>query len=112
MKLGAIVVDCSDSSSLASFWAGVLGGSPAIRDETWASVRDPGTGLVIDFQQVPEPKVGKNRLHLDVAVADLEDATAVCVALGAKAVGSVVDEETGRFQVMVDPEGNEFCLVT
>ena len=111
-RVGAVVVDCRDPASLATFWAAVVGEEPVIRDATWATVRQSGTGIVIDFQQVPEPKAGKNRLHLDVEVPDLAAATTACVAHGAEAIGPVVRDEHGTFQVMLDPEGNEFCLVT
>ena len=111
-RLGAVVVDCHDPASLATFWAAVAGGEPVVRDVAWATVRLPDTGIVIDFQQVPEPKAGKNRLHLDVQVVDLAAATAACVGLGAAAAGPVVVDEDGSFQVMLDPEGHEFCLVT
>ena len=111
-RLGAVVVDCRDAASLATFWAAVVGGERVVRDTTWATVRVPGTANVIDFQQVPEPKGGKNRLHLDVKVSDLASATTACVALGAEAIGEVVRDEDGSFRVMLDPEGNEFCLVT
>ncbi len=104
--------DCNGTAALATFWAAVLGGSPDVRDPAWAAVRDSGGGVVVAFQRVPEPKALKNRLHFDVEVTELAEATAACVRLGAEAVGPVVHDEHGSFQVMVDPEGNEFCLVT
>jgi predicted enzyme related to lactoylglutathione lyase len=68
-------------------------------------------GPHLAFQVVPETKVGKNRLHLDVNVDDLAAATTAAEQLGAQRLGGVVEEEDGRFQVMADPAGNEFCLV-
>ncbi|MET1075289.1 MAG: VOC family protein, partial [Umezawaea sp.] len=76
----------------------------------WSHVEPPGSPRM-SFQPVPEPKAGKNRLHLDVGVDDIEAAAVVAVGLGAQRVGVVVTDETGSFQVMLDPEGNEFCLV-
>ncbi len=110
-RIDEIVIDCRDPEKLATFWAALLGVAPAVQD-TWATLRDPENGLVVAFQEVPEPKAGKNRLHLDVRVADLEEATAACVILGATADGPVVEDADGSFQVMFDPEGHEFCLVT
>ncbi len=73
------------------------------------------------FQRVPEPKVVKNRMHLDVNVDVTEPGDAGerqraidaevqrLVPLGARRLRSVTDE-AGYFVVMQDPEGNEFCL--
>jgi predicted enzyme related to lactoylglutathione lyase len=69
-------------------------------------------GLRIGFQRVPESKQVKNRVHLDVLSTDLEAGTRATLALGAVRHGDVVLEEDGAFQIFLDPEGNEFCLVT
>jgi predicted enzyme related to lactoylglutathione lyase len=59
--------------------------------------------------KVPEPKTAKNRLHLDVAAADVEVEVARLVGLGATKVADT--EEYGyTWTVMADPEGNEFCV--
>ncbi len=110
-RIDEIVVDCRDPMVLGSFWAAVLGVAPTVREPAWVTVRDPEQGLVLAFQAVPEAKTGKNRLHVDVRVEDLEDARTACVALGATAQGPVVHDADGSFQVMLDPEGHEFCLV-
>ncbi len=65
----------------------------------------------IAFQQVPEVKTVKNRVHLDVEVDDIDTERDRLVGLGGAAVGSLVVDDQGPFQVMTDPEGNEFCLV-
>ncbi len=71
--------------------------------------RGAGTGRRILFQAVPEPKVSKNRVHLDLLVGpEAHDAEVerLC-ALGASVVG-VHDGDEGRWTLMADPEGNEF----
>jgi hypothetical protein len=108
-KIDEVVVDCADPGLLARFWAGVLGGEPQQRDPDWASLDAPGWTRLA-FQRVPEPKTVKNRLHLDVEVTDLPAATAQAEALGARRVGEIV-RGVGSFQVLLDPEGNEWCLV-
>ena len=110
-RVDEVVVDCRDPATLARFWGALLGVAPDIRDATWATVRDPDNGLVVAFQQVPEPKTGKNRVHIDLRVTDLEEAMAACAALGATAEGPIKTDDEGSFQVVLDPEGNEFCLV-
>ena len=68
-------------------------------------------GPFINFQPVPEPKMGKLRLHIDVLVGELEPGVERVVALGGTDTGMRDDLPRGRIAVMVDPEGNEFCLL-
>ncbi|WP_447038026.1 VOC family protein [Streptomyces sp. DSM 118878] len=96
-----------------------LGDRRAWRD--LAAVRHPedphepesGTGLGrrILFQRVPEPKSGKNRLHLDVhsAPGRRDDEVSRIELLGAT-VARHVKEQGGEWVIMTDPEGNEFCV--
>jgi predicted enzyme related to lactoylglutathione lyase len=110
----AIVIDCHDPAELAGFWKEMLGGSiePRTQSPEWVALNDvPGLGILA-FQRVPEAKTIKNRLHIDVDVTDIASSVEAAVALGAVTVGDVVEEPTNRFQVMRDPEGNEFCFVT
>jgi predicted enzyme related to lactoylglutathione lyase len=110
--LSTVVFDCADPELLARFWGGLLGVDVAHRDSTWVALERTPQGGRLAFQPVPEPKAVKNRVHLDLLVADLLGATAAVVAAGATTVGGVVEETNGRYQVLHDPEGNEFCLVT
>ncbi|MDT9684367.1 VOC family protein [Streptomyces sp. TRM76323] len=105
-----IVFDCADPAALARFWAGLLGGEPVDREPGWSYVDPPGFARVA-FQRVPEGKSVKNRLHLDLDGGDVAAAADEAVALGAVRVGGIVRDAYGRFQVLRDPEGNEFCLV-
>ncbi|MEU9283222.1 VOC family protein [Streptomyces sp. NPDC048275] len=94
-------------------------GRPAFRD--LIAVRHPddpydeksGTGLGrrLLFQRVPEPKTAKNRLHLDLHPGDgrRADEVARLTELGASALRHV-EEPGGKWVVMADPEGNEFCV--
>ena len=111
-RLDEIVVDCADPPRLARFWAALLGGSPVDREPDWSYVDPPGGQPRLAFQLVPEGKQSrKNRLHLDIDVADIAPARAALLRLGAQALGDVQQDAQGAFQVMLDPEGNEFCLV-
>lgn len=109
-----VVIDCADVSLLAEFWTAVLGAAtPRIRSADWATASDPRQGgVTVAFQRVPEGKSSKNRVHLDIWSSDIAGDTARLVQLGATAVGSVQIEELGAFQVLHDPEANEFCLVS
>lgn len=108
-----VVVDCRSPFSLADFWCRLVGGTvdQTRSDPDWVRVVNVRGLGVLAFQRVPERKHTKNRLHLDVAVADVGAATAQAVQLGATVSGKVVHDGTGTFQVMLDPEGHEFCLV-
>ncbi|WP_175410060.1 VOC family protein [Streptomyces sp. TRM64462] len=106
-----IVFDCAQPSALVRFWAGLLGGEPVDRGPDWSYV-EPPEFVRIAFQKVPEGKAVKNRLHLDLHADDIEAAADEAVARGATRVGGVVLDEQGSFQVLRDPEGNEFCFVS
>ena len=108
--LDEIVIDCHDVDLLARFWQSVLGGELDQQSHEWVALRPP-TGITVSFQRVPEVKAGKNRVHLDVMVDDLEAAAVAGEGLGARRIGGQVLDELGGFQVMADPEGNEFCFI-
>ncbi len=114
-SLFAITFDCADAAALARFWADVLGRQVAEDSTSEHAVLLPGDGDTsgprITFNKVPEPKTVKNRLHLDVTSYDIEADTVRAVELGATVQGSVVTDDEGRFQVLLEPEGNEFCFV-
>ncbi|MDZ7928891.1 MAG: VOC family protein [Rhodococcus sp. (in: high G+C Gram-positive bacteria)] len=110
-RVDEVVFDCAEPALLAQFWAGVLGGEPKARDDHWHYIDVPGFTRLA-FQRVPESKTVKNRLHLDVAVSDIDHAVGLAVALGARVLGDRHSDAAGTFQVLLDPEGNEWCLVT
>ncbi|MFC8918754.1 VOC family protein [Streptomyces sp. NPDC057116] len=106
-----IVFDCADPAALVRFWAALLGGEPVDRSPDWSYVDPPGF-VRVAFQRVPEGKAAKNRLHLDLEGGDVATAAEEAVRLGASRVGDVVADAYGDFQVLRDPEGNEFCFVS
>ncbi|MBH1935860.1 VOC family protein [Streptomyces sp. AV19] len=109
-RVGEIVVDCQDPRLLVRFWAGLLGGEPVDREPGWSYV-EPPEFVRLAFQQVPEGKQVKNRLHLDLEVDAVDPAVTEALRLGATRLGEPVTDDYGSFQVMADPEGNEFCFV-
>jgi predicted enzyme related to lactoylglutathione lyase len=115
-ELNAVAIDCADPLALARFWAAVLGTgieSP-IGDGTHYVDLVPAPGIsILRFQRVPEPKLTKNRLHLDLSVRNLDEACARVEALGGRRVSRQAVTENGYiWTVMQDPEGNEFCVGT
>ena len=105
-----VVIDCTDPGRLAQFWSRVLGGEPRERDAAWWYI-EPPDWTRLSFQRVPEGKVVKNRIHPDVAVTDIAAATEQAESFGARRVGDVHHDRAGSFQVLLDPEGNEWCVV-
>ncbi len=137
-----ITIDCRDPAALAGFWAEAIGyrldapppgfatwddaldawGVPAERRNDRSAVSDPdGAGPRLFFQKVPEEKVAKNRLHLDVRAAPglageerMAALEAECERLVSLGATRVARHEPGAMDgghiVMQDPEGNEFCL--
>ena len=110
-RLTHVNVDAQDPERLAAFWGAVLGVSVRGRWEQYVALEPAAPGAPsVCFQRVPEAKAGKNRLHLDLEVDDLDTALARAEALGATLVQRV--EQAGeRWCVCADPEGNELCLV-
>jgi hypothetical protein len=139
-----ITIDCRDPSAQVRFWCAALDYEPQPPPEghaTWRAwylsigvpddelgdsdcqdrIRDPeGVRPLIWFQQVPEAKTTKNRVHLDVIIGRglpkaqrkqvVEERAAALVALGATRLRHLDEYEDHYGVVLQDPEGNEFCV--
>jgi hypothetical protein len=120
-----VVFDCRHPAALARFWAAALDGyevAPYDEDELdrlrAQGIHDPeddpsvlvqprsGTPPRLFFNRVPEPKVVKNRLHLDLDADDVEAEVRRLVGLGATEVA-----RTANWVLLADPEGNEFDVL-
>jgi predicted enzyme related to lactoylglutathione lyase len=113
-RISAVTFDCADAIALAEFWAKALGRSvsagPPEPSAFFASIApgDEGSPMMM-FLRVPEGKTAKNRMHLDLAVADRGAEVARLVALGA--IHLYDKDEWGiSWATLTDPEGNEFCV--
>jgi hypothetical protein len=104
--------DCSDPVRVGAFWAAALGYELAEPDPELTFVRDPsGRSRGAFFQPVPEPKVVKNRVHLDLRPPGaMADEVARLRGLGGTTL-RVVEERDTSWTVMGDVEGNEFCVL-
>ena len=112
MYVGSVVIDCNDFAVMYAFWTAALGYAPRDqREDGWAVLRDPeGDRVNVSLQRVPEPRVGKNRLHLDLYTDDQAGEVARLIGLGA--VRSSRTPEPGEdFVTLQDPEGNVFDVV-
>ncbi len=110
VKVASITVDCEDPHRLGGFWSALLGVAVVEVGEDYvelARLAEDAPNLL--FIKVPEAKSSKNRLHLDLVVPDVTSAVDSALDVGAsRAEGDFA----GPFPwaVMLDPEGNEFCL--
>ena len=107
-----LVLDSRDPEALAPFWAAALGYIVAGSVENYVMlVPDGREGPKLLLQRVPEHKGAKNRMHLDIEVADIDGLAARLEGLGGTRLNADAHAEHGcRWIVMADPEGNEFCV--
>jgi len=117
-----LCLDAVDHQALADWWCAALGyvrrDTLEPDDEGWVRpahwpvpIVDPaGHGPMIWVNRVPEPKTVKNRLHPDV-IGDSAALQALGATLLRASDGADSDHETGAisWDVLADPEGNEFC---
>jgi catechol 2,3-dioxygenase-like lactoylglutathione lyase family enzyme len=106
-----VTFDCADPLRLATFWSHVTGYRPVVERDDYVALEAPdGRGVRhLLFFRVPEPKVVKSRVHVDLASKDPPSEIERLVALGATKVEYREGNGTS-WTVMLDPEGNEFCL--
>lgn len=107
-----LVLDCADPERLAEFWGPALGYVNLGTAGSYVALfPDGAAGPKLLLQKVDEPKAVKNRMHLDIEVADIEAEADRLVALGATRVSDGPCREHGSTWVLMhDPEGNEFCV--
>lgn len=113
----AVAVDCRDVERMTAFWCAVLGSAVVDR---WRDARGKeyvelgfGEGVrdaVLLFQPVDQEKVGKNRLHLDLAPTNTTQADEVARLVGLGAA-ELANDQDQSWVVLADPEGNEFCIL-
>jgi hypothetical protein len=101
--------DAADAAAIAAFWAEALGrmvNPGATKESASLAASEGGDEPPIMFHQVPEPKAGKNRLHLDLVTADFDADLTRLVTLGATTLATFA-----HWTTLADPEGNEFDLI-
>lgn len=113
-RIGNVAFDCDDVLKVAAFWSAVLGRRVDKGSSTmFASIGGAdaaGGEPAWYFNQVPEAKQAKNRVHLDLVIPE-PTAVEELVAHGATVIGEhQVGDGSHRWTVLQDPEGNEFCV--
>lgn len=111
VHLRAVTFDATDPQSLARFWSAVTGREVITSNPDLARLaRETPGGPVLLFLRVPESKIAKDRIHLDLETADRAAEVSRIIALGAT-FHSEVEGSTHEWTVLQDPEGNEFCII-
>jgi predicted enzyme related to lactoylglutathione lyase len=109
LRWQCLVIDCHDARGVADFWSQAfqlpLQGS---KDDDWW-IEPGGDHPDILFQEVPEAKTVKNRLHLDLRPDDQDAEVRRLESLGARRID--IGQGDVSWVVMADPEGNEFCVL-
>ena len=112
--VAAVVIDSADPEGTARFWAAASGWVLHESDADFASLRAPGgTGPYLELLRVPDARTVKNRLHVDVAPLPGGDVRAEAGRLTeAGAVPVDIGQGQVSWEVLADPEGNEFCVLS
>lgn len=109
-----VAIDCANPYELAVFWSKVTG-SPLHPDDRPGDHEIQVTlpeGPALYFNKVPEPKTGKNRLHVCLRPTSTRDEeVARLLELGATLVADRREPDGTGWAVLADPEGNEFCVL-
>jgi catechol 2,3-dioxygenase-like lactoylglutathione lyase family enzyme len=111
VRMSSVVVNVVDLDRAKAFWTEVLGvgvSHEVVPFFAWLEPQEPG-GVNLALQVSPDPKVGRNRVHVDTFVPDLDAAQRRIEDLGG---AHVEDHEVAgfRWRIMADPDGNEFCI--
>jgi catechol-2,3-dioxygenase len=112
-RIAVVAIDAVQPRVVAHFWCAVLGWQVVEEDGDGVSIAAPdGSWPTIDVLAVPEGKVVKNRLHLDLRADGVptRDELERLLALGARRI-DIGQGADATWVVLADPEGNEFCLL-
>ena len=105
-ELRQVIINTANLDSLVAFWAGLL--SVGVKEEmdgyTWLNPDREG-GVSVGFQEVDDDPESPNRIHIDILVDDLAEATDRVTKLG----GTLISEHLMN-NIVADPDGNEFCV--
>ena len=115
-RIREICINCSDPEVMARFWSAALGYPEIERDETSVGIMGAPDRPSILFTRTDDvggpPKVGRNRLHLDLSPSGCDQETEVRRLEQLGAVRIDIGQGSPSWVVLADPEGNEFCVLS
>jgi predicted enzyme related to lactoylglutathione lyase len=104
-----VTLDVSDLGRAERFWTSILDLEVTDRYDAYSWLEEMAPGVRLILQEVPEPKMHKNRVHLDLSSSDPEALLSRIESLGGARLADVEDPAYS-LAVMADPDGNEFCV--
>ena len=109
IRIGSTVVNCADIEAMTEFWSAALGLVPNSRDpdDDFRVLR--GQQVNLSLQLAETPVSARDQMHLDLYAVDVAGEVDRLRALGAAWVREV-RERDDHYVVLLDPEGNEFCV--
>ena len=109
IRLGSTVINCADLEAMTDFWCAALALEPNHRspDDQFRVLRGPTVN--ISLQLAKTPVTARDQMHLDLYSEDVEPEVERLRELGAQEVRRV-EEPDDTYVVLIDPEGNEFCV--
>ena len=114
-RLAAVSLDCTDPPHLADFYRSLLGLETYFESDGFIALKGAGVLMTMQkvedhqFAQWPNGSVPK-QMHLELAVADLDEAEAAALAIGATKASTQPSPDAWR--VLFDPAGHPFCVTT
>lgn len=108
-RIRGLTIDVSDRERAERFWGGLLALTVTRRIDQYSYFDDAFEGVRLILQEVPDPKVTKNRMHLDLSSDDPAALLEKVKSLGGRVI-SDVEDPSYSLTVASDPDGNEFCV--
>jgi predicted enzyme related to lactoylglutathione lyase len=109
-RLIAVTIDCVDLEGMLAFWSELLGVEAQL-EEPFGFIQPPaGRTAAVWLQRVPEARVGKNRLHIDLVVQDLPALERRIEEMGGS-IGEMHEWHGFSWRACLDPEGNVFDVM-
>ncbi|MCE2458496.1 MAG: VOC family protein [Dehalococcoidia bacterium] len=103
-------IDVADLERAEAFYSVLLGVERDWAFEQYVGFKPLPSGVGLYLQRVPDEKISKTRVHMDVTVPNVAAAMVRVEAIGGRVLRDFIEPDEG-LAVVADPDGNEFCLI-